>query len=62
MGFFYALNPHFSPTSYCDGAMPHPDWILLGHSAQHSVDYACALFGRKIQPWHDLSPSRYGGW
>jgi len=42
--------------------MPHPACIWLGQSARHSVNYACALFGRKIQAGHDLSSSRYERW
>ena len=55
-------SPHFSPPFYCHGAMPYPALFLLGQSAQHRVDHACALCGRKIKAGHDLSPSRYERW
>ena len=61
-GYLDGSGPHFSPLFYCGDAMPHPALFLLGQSAQHSVDYACALFGRINKAGHDLSPSRYERW
>ena len=47
-----------SMQSYCDEAMSHPVSLSPGQSAQHSIDYACTVFGLERHTGHNLSPSR----